>query len=100
MNIESIEQRVYEVLFAHPDARNNDDICYLLVLKNQGIDIESISVGEFFANRTLTGYPNFETVRRARQKLQERYDELKATNRVKARRRVAEEEFKEYARGK
>ena len=44
-------------------------------------------------------FPAFETVRRARQKVQERNPELQGVERIKAKRKENEEIFREFARG-
>jgi hypothetical protein len=58
-----------------------------------------MSLGYFLVNRTKMEMPAFETVRRARQKLQQTYPELSAWDKVEGRRMMNEEIYREYARG-
>ena len=93
---------VHEILKAEPICRNSDNVLYLRVLqtigKQNGIDINKMSVPTLFYNMGSLKLPAFETVRRTRQKVQECNPELRATDTVEAYRTVLEEEYKDYAR--
>ena len=84
-------------------ARSSDNYLYYLIckgkLQGQGIDINTISLQEGLLNRSTYGLPNYETVRRTRQKIQEQCPELAGTAEVEAMRAINEEAFREYARG-
>lgn len=83
--------------------RNSDSFLYLKVLsvigKRKGIDIESMSVPYFLANLHGTAFPPFESVRRARQKIQEHNPHLAACEAVEGFRMDNEKEFRAYAMG-
>lgn len=93
---------VKAVLQGHEKARNSDDYLYYLVChifgRENGYDVEHMSLGYFLVNRSKMEMPAFETVRRARQKIQQAYPELSATDSVTGRRMLNEELYREYAR--
>ena len=100
--LKSTTDIVRAVLQGHEKARNSDDYLYYLVChiygREYGYDVEHMSLGYFLVNRTKMEMPAFETVRRARQKLQQTYPELSAWDKVEGRRMMNEETFREYAR--
>ena len=83
--------------------RNSDSFLYLKVLsvigKRKGISIDSMSVPYFLLNLHGTAFPPFESVRRARQKIQEHNPHLAACEAVEDFRTENEMEFREFARG-
>jgi hypothetical protein len=84
-------------------SRNSDNHLYYWVCatigKEKGIDIHSMSMPNFLFRVKENGFPQFESVRRARQKIQADYPELAGNERVEARRKANEEIFEEYAKG-
>lgn len=94
---------VKNILERRPKARNSDDYLYFLIcytkLKNQGVDIRSISLSEALLHRKEYGLPPFETVRRSRQKVQADNPDLAATDKVQEFRTEKEEAYREFARG-
>lgn len=83
--------------------RNSDSFLYLKVLsvtgKRKGINIESMSVPYFLLNLHGTALPPFESVRRARQKIQKHNPHLAACEAVEDFRTENEMEFRDFARG-
>lgn len=101
--LKNTTELVREVLPSHPKARNSDNelyywVCAIIGHRN-GIDVHKMSMPMFFLHLRENGFPQFETVRRTRQKLQATYPELCGTDDVEGLRRVNEESFREYARG-
>lgn len=92
---------VKDILTKDERARNSDSFLYFLVLeeysRQTGDAIISMTVREFLLTMNKLGVPGFETVRRARQKIQAAYPELAACDKVEAMRIVNEEKFKAYA---
>ena len=82
--------------------RNSDSYLYLQVVKvvaiKRGIDLRNVTIPEFLMSMGDV-FPPFETVRRARQKVQQHYPELRANERVEAFRTENERAFREFARG-
>jgi hypothetical protein len=83
--------------------RNSDSILYLKVLttvaEQKGIALDSVSIPRFLMEHHGTNFPIFESVRRARQKLQARYPELAACETVEGFRAENELQYKAYAVG-
>ena len=92
---------VKSILETDVDSRNSDNRLYLKVLlavsKSKGININHISVVLYLSSLAGTVFPPFESVRRARQKLQRRYPELAASKEVREFRAENEEVYEEYA---
>ena len=91
------------IMQKEPQARNNDNYLYLQVLKaigqKNGIDLDSMSVTRFLLQLKPLGFPAFESVGRARRKIQADYPELAANSTVEAGRMLNEEVFRSYAKG-
>lgn len=102
-SIKNTADLVKQVLMINPKARNSDNYLYYVVCKvklaEQGIDIDKLSFREGLLQRNEFGLPNFETVRRTRQKIQHDNPELSAHSDVKAQRAILEEAYREFARG-
>ena len=95
---------VKEILENNRRSRNSDTYLYLQVLYKvgliKGIDVNAMSVTEFLLKRNELGFPCFETVGRARRKLQQEYPELAGSEDVEAQRVINERVFKDYAKSK
>lgn len=95
---------VKAILQGHEKARNSDDYLYYLVChifgRENGYDVEHMSLGYFLVNRSKMDMPAFETVRRARQKLQQKYPEICGDDKVTGQRMLNEELYREYARSR
>ena len=93
---------VKSILERDKQARNSDSFLYLKVLSvvadQKGVRLEVISVPHFLMNLQGTEFPPFESVRRARQKLQRRHPELAACEAVEGFRTENEQLYRAYAR--
>lgn len=93
---------VKAILEEDEQARNSDSFLYLKVLdvygEKNGIDIKSMSITTFLLHLREFGFPPFESVRRARQKIQHSFPHLAACGKVGAMRMVNEQEFRVYAK--
>jgi hypothetical protein len=94
---------VKAILEQDKQCRNSDSFLYFRVLeiigKRKGIDINEMSIPYFLLNMSGKDFPPFESVRRARQKLQEHHPELAACEEVAQARAFNEVGYNEYARG-
>lgn len=80
-------------------ARNSDDYLYYMVCQRiDGISVH-LPFWKVILNRKNYNYPAFESVRRARQKIQAQCPELAGCDEVEGQRIVNEEIFRDYARG-
>lgn len=83
--LKKVEAVVEKILDIRKDTRENDDILYLCVCEYFHRGISSMVLKDFLKSRKETGCPNFETVRRTRQKVFERRPELKPAKVTKLR---------------
>lgn len=83
--------------------RNSDSYLYLEVIEAIAkrdewcITLQGMSVSYFLLNMSQLGVPAFETVRRARQKLQASYPELASCDKVQEGRLEKELEYRAFA---
>lgn len=93
---------VQAILEEDPQARNSDSYLYLRVLntvaEKEHIDLNEIHVIDFLLTLHKSPFPPFESVRRTRQKIQEKYPHLSPCKAVEELRAENEEAFLEYAR--
>ena len=83
--------------------RNSDSFLYLRVLSTvadqKGINLNSVSIPTFLLQHHGTNFPIFESVRRARQKIQAARPDLAACEAVEGFRAENEAQFRAYAAG-
>ena len=95
---------VKEILQESKQARNSDTYLYLQVTYRvgllKGIDVNAMPVTEFLLNRSKLGFPCYESVSRARRKLQAEHVELCGTKDVEEQKIINERVYREYARRK
>lgn len=100
--IKKTSDLVHEILINEPVCRNSDNILYYRVLqtigRQNGIDVENMTVPTLFLNMSSMKFPALETIRRTRQKVQECNPELRAVDTVEAYREVLQDEYRDYAR--
>lgn len=101
--LNTIQNIVENILRKRPSARDSDNFLYYLVCcevgRENGVDVNTMSVPCFLLQANELNLPKFETVRRTRQKLQASYPELTASERVRDCRAENETIYREYAKG-
>ncbi len=98
--LKNVESRVKVLLEKYPETRNND---FQLSSKYYWFFMNFDFTKPFFnvlENEKELDLTPFESITRARRKLQEKHKELQAVKEVKEKRKEREKEFKEYAKGK
>lgn len=99
-----LQERVRSILLTDERTRNSDDRLYIAIVNQicgeKEIDPSSISISKFFTTRKEYGFPSYESVGRARRKLQEHDESLRADEKVEQARILRAEDFKEWAIGK
>ena len=98
MDLDKLQDKVERILWTDSRARDNDDYLYAVICSGY-IDTTRISLDAAFKNSIALGLPNYESVRRARQKAQRDNPELKGTIQNRRRRAALERQYREYARG-
>lgn len=97
-SIKNVEKMVRSILEIDVDSRNSDNVLYWNILDCLTPQRGTIwTAYDVFINGKELGLPNYETVRRARQKLQEKNPELRGSRRVQERRSDRERVFHGYA---
>jgi len=89
---------VKQVLIESEGARNSDAYLYYLVIERLHRGVSNKPFKEVIFNLHEMGLPLYDTVTRARRKIQEQNPELRGDDRVALRRRENEEIFRDYAR--
>ena len=101
-DLKTTTKLVKAILEQDEKARNSDSYLYHKVLESvaleKGIDTKQINMHDFWVEWYWL-FPNTETVRRTRQKIQATHPHLAACGRVGAMREVNEQEFRSYAKG-
>ncbi len=100
-NLKGLSGLVHLILEHEPQTRNCDGLLWLKVLEHQAyekdIDLRSLSVPSFLPRIKALGFSPFESVRRARQKLQASYPHLAASDHIEKYRTENEQAYREYA---
>lgn len=100
--LQGTTETVKAILESDRKSRDDDNYLYYLVLKRygqkNGVDIDSMSIPRFLLHMKDYGFPPFESVRRARQKLQHDNPELASSHRVAEIRKLEESAYRSYVR--
>lgn len=96
-----LKERVRTILLADESTRNSDDRLYLAVCyqvsAERGINLTQLPVTSFLSQRKAFGFPSYESVGRARRKLQEKDETLCSAEQVERMRAKREKEYEEWA---
>ena len=97
-----VSKIVKKVLIDDTRARNSDARLYRKVIyqigMNKGIDVGAMSVTYYLEHMKQLGFPAFETISRARRKIQAKHPELAGDDDVVAHREINEQVYREYAK--
>jgi hypothetical protein len=92
-----IKSLVKEILEDNEKARDSDSILYLQICYMLNPSVTMLPFGEVIARLDAYGLPPFESVRRARQKIQAERPDLRACDEVELFRAENETAYKEFA---
>jgi len=98
MKIDNVEKLVKQALEKNKSAREDDHLLYIEVVYIINPALVNVNFAMNFRNARSLGLPPFESVSRARRKLQEKYPELRATKKVENARQEKQIEFEDYAK--
>lgn len=96
-NLTALQGAVKSLLEADKNLRSSDNLLYLRVLKLAGVNMDT-SIFNFYDHFCDYNVPRFESVARARRKVQELYPELKSEEPVRKWRKENETAFRKYSR--
>ena len=101
-DLRTVSGLVTDILENNPQARNSDSFLYLKVLEavaeRDGLPLDNVTVHDFFT-KMYSSFPGSETVRRTRQKAQEKNPALRACDTVADYRAENEKIYRSFARG-
>ena len=89
---------VKDILENDEAARNSDDYLYYMVCRRINSGCTNLPFWKVILNRKNYNIPPFESVRRTRQKLQEKHPEFIGNDSVEEQRFENEKAFRDYAR--
>lgn len=97
--LKTITDLVKKLLEEIPECRESDDLLYMNIVNKVAPDALMMPAYLFFIWRKENNIPAFESVRRARQKVQAEYPELAGNDEVKHSRVQLQTVYKAYAQG-
>ena len=102
-DIKNTTELVKAILEQDKQCRSSDSFLYLKVLstvaKQKNITLDFMTVPDFLVHHHGKHFPPFESVRRARQKIQAAHPDLAACETVQDRRAENEAAYRAFARG-
>ena len=93
------EEMVEKILRNHPKTRDDDNLLMYYVWKKINKDLLNMSYTDILLNKDIN-LPNYNSVTRARRKLQKRHIDLMSTRQIQKLRKQEEQEYIEYSREK
>lgn len=95
--MKQLEKKVKKILLKNRASRGDDDLLYLLVLKEMDFDISKYKAEDFIKNYRKMKLPTIESVGRARRKIQSENQTLKPTKENELKRAKCSTSFYEYS---
>lgn len=95
MKQKQVEKTVKEILTAYPSARNDDHCLYLQYVYNTD-EFKDVPFDILFEDYKLYGLPSFESVGRARRRVQQKCPELRGDKGTQTARENLEKEYHDY----
>lgn len=98
-DLKTTAELVKKILEERPEARNSDYVLYSIICEKTNKKVLSLPFDMVLSLLDKRKIPNFETIRRTRQKVQEEFPELKGSKKTRQARAKNEVAFREFARG-
>jgi hypothetical protein len=98
MEFKSTTKLVKDILVKNKKARDSDIVLYLKVMERLNPPTLTMPFGMVLRNLKELGLPCYDTVSRARRKIQSDNPDLQGSERVQDRRAELEEEYRKYAK--
>lgn len=95
-----IETNVLTILLKYPESRANDFVLYALYIKENKAELKNAGLIYALMEGKKLGMPSYESITRARRKLQQLNPELKPPNKTEKIRASRELAYRKYAREK
>ena len=94
-NLYKVSDMVWQTLMTHPETRNSDRELIAVIYS----DFYGVFNQPFYKVMDRTDLPSFESIRRARQKIQAEDEELRAVPEVEEERITLQEDWLKFVRG-
>ena len=98
MKVNEVEKMVKYVMINKPETRNDDFLLIYEVAKLIYPNVKYYSFEKVMKEHKMFGVPVFESVTRARRKLQAEYEELRSSKQIERARKEKESEYVEYSK--
>lgn len=92
-----IETNVYAILIKYPESRANDFVLYAMYLKEHNAELKDAGLIYALMKSKELGMPNYESITRARRKLQQHNPKLRPPAKTEIERAKKENQFRSYA---
>lgn len=95
MKQKQVEKTVKAILTEHPQTRNDDHCLYFQYVRRNGKP-DGMTFAAIFVYYKLYGLPSFESVGRARRRVQQKCPELRGDKGTQTARETLEKEYHDY----
>lgn len=93
-----IESKVMEILQKYPESRRNDFALYARYIQENNAELRDVGLIYALMQASALNMPNYESVTRARRKIQQQHPDLKPPKKTRELRGEREKMFREYAK--
>ena len=94
--LQDIEKKVKSILMEKPEARDDDRVLYVILMERINPIAPGMPFDRVFLNASRLGLPNYDSVSRARRKLQHQFPELRGSDGATMRRYKYWKEVRDY----
>lgn len=98
--LKKIETNVLAVLLKYPESRGNDFVLYANYIKENKAELTDAGLIYALLHAKEIGLPSYESVTRARRKIQQHNPQLRPPEKAAAAREEKEKQYRSYARKK
>lgn len=96
--MQGIEKNVRAVLEKYPESRGNDFVLYAMYIKENTPELATVGLIYALLEAQRLGMPSYESVTRARRKIQQFNEDLRPHEKAAAARQAKIADFKKYAK--
>lgn len=96
--MQGIEKNVRAVLEKYPESRANDFVLYAMYIKENTPELANVGLIYALLEAQRLGMPSYESVTRARRKIQQHNADLRPPEKATAARQEKEKQYRKYAK--
>lgn len=98
--LKKIETNVLAVMLKYPESRGNDFVLYAMYIKENRSELKDVGLIYALMEAKKLGMPSYESITRARRKIQQHNPQLRPPEKTAAARQEKEKQFRSYANKK